>query len=187
MSIPLHIAFRNMQSSPAAETQVRERVGALERFHPRITACNVMLEARHRHQHQGKLFQVRVDLVVPGGEIVVSRDPGADHAHEDLHVAIRDAFDAARRRLEDKARRLRGDMKTHVAPMIGRIVRIQPEKDHAFLTTESGEEIYLHRNSVVGNGFDALRLGDQVRYVLATDPGEKGQQASTVELLSRHT
>jgi ribosome-associated translation inhibitor RaiA len=105
MQIPMQITFRGLAPSEAVEHDVRTHAGRLERFYDGIVGCRVMIEAPHRHQHQGKLFHVRIDLTVPGGDVVVNREPTAHHAHEDVHVAIRDAFDAARRQLENKARR----------------------------------------------------------------------------------
>jgi ribosomal subunit interface protein len=112
----VQITFRGMESSPSAETQVRHKVEELQQFSDRISACRVTLETAHRRHRQGNVYQVRVDLAVPGGTIVVNREPGEDHAHEDLYVAIRDAFDAARRRLQDHVKRLDGVHKQHAPP-----------------------------------------------------------------------
>jgi cold shock CspA family protein/ribosome-associated translation inhibitor RaiA len=180
MPTDVQISFRGMESSPAAEAQVRRRAEELAQFSDRVTACRVMIEAAHQRHRQGRIYHVRVDLPVPGGRIVASREPGEDHAHEDLHVAIRDAFDAVRRRLQDHMRHLDGQTKQHAAPSIGRIVSVFAERDYAFLATETGGEIYVHRNSVIGGGFDALKVGDRVRYVVDAEEGEKGPQASTV-------
>jgi ribosome-associated translation inhibitor RaiA len=87
----------------------------LEKVFDRITSCRVMIEAPHQHQRKGRLFHVRVDLTVPGGELLVRRDPAEHHAHKDVYVAIRDAFDAAVRQLEDHARKLRGDVKSRAS------------------------------------------------------------------------
>ena len=117
MQVELLITFRGMAPSEAVTAKIRERVAKLERFHDRIMACHVVVEAPHRHKHKGKIYAVRIDLTVPGGEIVVNREPGADHAHEDVYVAIRDAFDALRRRLEDYVRKHGGHrMKARPAP-----------------------------------------------------------------------
>jgi len=105
MQIEPVINFRGMDSSEAVTAKIRERLDKLERFHDRILTCHVVVEAPHRHKHKGKIYEVRIDLSVPRGEIVVNREPGADHAHEDVYVAIRDAFDALRRQLEDYARK----------------------------------------------------------------------------------
>ena len=180
MQVPPRISFRNMDPDTSAREQIEHRIAELAQFHDRITSCQVVMEAEHRRQHQGKLYHLTVELNVPGRTIVVGRDPAAHHAHEDAHVAIRDAFNAVRRQLEDHARRARGEEKTHAPAQVGRIVRIFPERGYAFLLTESGEEVYVHANSVIEGGFARLKEGDNVRYVLAPDPGEKGPQASTV-------
>ena len=116
MQIPLQMSFRNMEPSAAIETDVREKAAKLEKFFDRITSCRVMIEAPHRHHHKGKLYQVRIDITVPGQEIVVSHEGPHNHAHEDVYVAIRDAFNAAGRQLEDYARKSRGQVKRHTQP-----------------------------------------------------------------------
>ncbi len=183
MPADVQISFRGMESSPSVEAQVRSRAEELQQFSDRISACRVMLEAAHRHHRQGMIYHVRVDLAVPGGRLVVGREPGEDHAHEDLHVAIRDAFDAARRRLQDHMRRLDGQTKLHEPQPIGRITQVFAERDYAFVATDDGQEVYVHRNAVVDGGFDRLKVGDRVRYVIDPEEGEKGAQASTVILL----
>jgi ribosome-associated translation inhibitor RaiA len=95
------------------ESRIRERAAKLERFNQRITSCHVVIDAPHRHHHKGKLFEVHVDLTVPGQEILASKGAGANHAHENVHVAIRDAFAAVLRQLDGFARRVRGEVKHH--------------------------------------------------------------------------
>jgi ribosomal subunit interface protein len=104
MALPVQITFRNFDPSLALEEHIRERAAKLDHYAERITSCHVVLEAHHRHHHKGRLFHVRIDLVVPGGEIVVSREPHEAHEHEDIYVAIRDAFDAAKRQLQERTR-----------------------------------------------------------------------------------
>ena len=116
MELPLQITFRHMDTSDAVAARIRERAEELERFFDRIMSCRVVVECRHPRRQQGNLFHVRVDLKVPGREIVVGRDPAAHHAHEDVYVAIRDAFDTTRRLLEDHVREARGDVKLHAVP-----------------------------------------------------------------------
>jgi ribosomal subunit interface protein len=101
METPLEIAFVDTDSSPAAETQIRERVARLERRFDRITSCHVYVAAPHRQHRKGNEFEVRIELRVPGTELVVANRPGDAHAHDDLYVAIRDAFQAMESQLEE--------------------------------------------------------------------------------------
>jgi len=179
----VQIFFRGMDSSPSVESQIRRKAQGLQQLSDRMTACRVMLEAGHRHHRHGKIYHVRVELAVPGGTIVVSREPGEDHAHEDLHVAVRDAFDAARRRLQDHMHRLDGHAKRHETASVGRIARVFAERDYAFLETPEGEEVYVSRNAVIAGSFDRLKVGDRVRYVIDPTEGDKGPQASAVVAL----
>jgi ribosome-associated translation inhibitor RaiA/cold shock CspA family protein len=180
MPANVQISFRGMETSPSVEAQVRHRAEELQQLSDRVTACRVTLEAAHRRHRQGTIYHVRVELAVPGGKLLVNREPGENHAHEDMHVAVRDAFDAARRRLQAHMRRLDGQTKQHEAPSVGRIARVFAERDYAFLATAAGEEVYLSRNSVVGGGFDRLKVGDRVRYVVGPEGSDNGPQASAV-------
>ncbi|MDP1637211.1 MAG: ribosome-associated translation inhibitor RaiA [Candidatus Nitrotoga sp.] len=108
MQTPLQITVRNIEHSDALETRIRDKAQKLEEFCKHIMSCRVVVEAPHKHHHQGKQFNVRIEIGVPGNEIVVNRDH-----HEDVYVALRDAFNAAKRQLEDYARKIRGDVKTH--------------------------------------------------------------------------
>ena len=114
MPIPLNISFHGMPSSAALEDHIREKVESLEQLHPNLTRCNVTIQQPHQHKHQGNAFNVRIDLYVPGDEIVVNRD-----ADEDPYVALRDAFDAARRQVVKHAEKKRGDVKRHSLPRGG--------------------------------------------------------------------
>ena len=186
MLTPVQITFRNIDPSPAVEAKVRERVEELERFHPRLVSCRVMIEAPNRRRRTGDLFHIRVDVKVPGKEIVVKRDPPEHHAHEDIDVAVRDCFDAARRQLEDHARRQRGDTKVHQVPSHGKIANLIAEQDYGFISASDGMEVYFHRNAVINKGFDKLTVGDEVRFTIHPDEGEKGPQASTVVPTGKH-
>jgi ribosomal subunit interface protein len=184
MQLPLQVTFRNMPRSEAVEIKIREKVDKLNKFYDRIMSCRVVVEAPHAHHHQGKLFHVNVDITVPNGELVVSRDKHDNHAHEDLYVAIRDAFNAAQRQLQGYARKQRNDVKTHDVPPHGRIVDLVPAMDYGTIATPDGREIYFHRNSVLNGGFDALEVGVEVRF--SEVMGEKGPQASTVQTVGKH-
>jgi len=108
MQIPMQITIRDIEHSEVLETHIREKAKKLDEFFNHIMSCRVVVEMPHKHHHQGKQYNVRIDIGVPGNEIVVNRD----HS-EDVYIALRDAFDAAKRQLEDYARKVRGDIKTH--------------------------------------------------------------------------
>lgn len=107
MQVPLHITFHGLDVSPALEARIREHAAKLEQFYDRITRCEVAVELPHQHHRHGKHWHIRIQLTVPGQDIVVSRDPGRDEDHEDPYVAVRDAFAAARRQLEEHVKRVR--------------------------------------------------------------------------------
>jgi ribosomal subunit interface protein len=178
--LPLQVVFRNMDHSPAVEARVREQAEKLERFYDRIMSCRVVVETHHRHHHKGNLYHVRIDLTVPGDELVVSREPADRHAHEDVYVAVRDAFDAMRRQLQDFARKQRGDVKEHEPPPHGRIREIAPLAGYGVIETSDGREIPFTRNSVVDYDFDKLEVGDSVRFVEVES--DEGPAASTVHV-----
>jgi ribosomal subunit interface protein len=180
MDVPLEISFRNMDHSDAVELRVRERAVKLEQYFGRINSCRVVVEAPERSKRKGQLFHVRLDITVPGKELVVNRHPGAKHAHEDVYVAIRDAFRAAERQLEDHSRRVSGRVKAHEAPPHGKVLRLFPDQDYGFIALSDGQEVYFHRNAVVNDGFDTLEVGAEVRLAIAEKEGVEGPQASTV-------
>ena len=108
MKIPLQIAVRNMPHSAVLEERIRENAAKLEEFHTRIVSCRVAIEASGKHRSKGRQFEVRIDVRVPGDELVANR------AHnEDVYVAVRDAFNAVRHQLQETARIVRGDTKAH--------------------------------------------------------------------------
>lgn len=109
MQTPLRITFRHLEPSPAVEARVREHVERLERFHQRITACQVIIEAPPAHRHNGAQFNIKIGLSLPGAEINVHSERTNDTEHADVYVALRDAFDIVKRCLRDHAREHRGD------------------------------------------------------------------------------
>jgi ribosome-associated translation inhibitor RaiA/cold shock CspA family protein len=184
MKTPLQVAFRNLERSEAVEAKVRERAGKLETYCDCILGCRVVVEARHKHHHRGNHYHVRVDVTVPDGEFVANREPDEHHAYTDVYVAIRDAFDAVRRQLEDYVRRQDRRVKAHVAPPHGRVVELYPAEDYGRIETPDGRLVYFHRNSVVDADFDKLAIGTEVRF--DTEQGERGPQASTVHVVGKH-
>jgi len=116
MLLPLQITFRHMEPLPALEARVRELAAKLEKFSKHMVRCHIVLEPPAHHQHQGFLYDFMIDITLPDEQIAIRHSHPADHAHEDPYVALRDAFRAARRRLEDYERKRRHDVKTHTEP-----------------------------------------------------------------------
>lgn len=182
MKLPLQVVFRNMEPSEAVEAKIRERCEKLDAFYEHIMSCRVMVEAQHKHHHQGNLYHVRVDLKVPEAELVASREPDQHHAYEDVYVAIRDAFDTIRRQLEDYVRRRRGQVKQHEVPPHGRIAELYA--DYGKIATPDGRLVYFHRNSVLDEAFEHLAIGTEVRFV--EEMGELGPKATSVHVVGKH-
>lgn len=184
MRSPVQITFRNMDRSAAVEASVRELAQRLDHYFDDIMGCRVVVECDHQHHHKGNLYHVRIDLTVPDAELVVSREPVEHHAHEDVYVAVHDAFDSMRRKLEDHARRHRGDIKHHDLPPQGRVREIMPAADWGVIESNEGRDVRFSRASVSNEDFDALEPGDAVRFVATED--EQGRLvASRVHLMGR--
>ena len=200
--IPVQVTFRNLAHDEALEQEIRDRVSWLEQFHADIVRCHVLVEVPHRHHHDGRHFHLRIDVTVPGGPpIVVSHEPSLhgrskafeDEAHrkedeiESVHryarVAIHEAFDIARRRVEDFAREQRGTVKAHDVPTHGEVVELSKADGYGFI--QAGElRVYFNRASVLDDAFDHVTIGTPVAFV--EEKGERGPQASTVRVLGKH-
>ncbi|MCI0338796.1 MAG: HPF/RaiA family ribosome-associated protein [Acidobacteria bacterium] len=201
MQLPIQITFRNMESSPAVEARIREEAEKFSEFYDHIMGCRVMVEIPHQHRHRGKRFHIRIDLTVPGGEIVVKHEPSLHDSiqqtetekrkkeqeiaapHKEIYVAIRDAFKAARRRLQDYARKQSGAVKRHEPAPRAHVSRLFPEEGYGYLEIPEGSEIYFHKNSVLNDGFGKLAVGTEVSFV--EEAGDKGPQASTVRIIGK--
>jgi cold shock CspA family protein len=196
----VQITFRNLDPSSVIEGTIREEAAKLSLFYPLIMGCHVAVGVPHRHHRRGATYHVRIEITVPGGDIVVKREPGLaaparqmrqgriqkrlerTTPHKDLSLAIRDAFQIAGRRLQDYARRQRGDVKMHNPLEMGSVTRILPDESYGFLTSKDGRQIYFHKNSVLKGQFSRLKEGTVVSFV--EEEGEKGPQASTVRVVS---
>lgn len=138
MQILVQIFFRNIDRSFSMEAAIRERTMKLGRFSANISSCRVTVEALHKHHTKGKTYRVVVNVRVAGGGVVASQDPGQDHAHEDVYVAIRDAFNAAGRQLLDFIRVRRGKIKRHESQHYGRVNAMHPDMDFGRIKMPDG-------------------------------------------------
>lgn len=185
MQVPLDITFQNSEPSEALRSEVEKHAERLEKFHDRITSCHVAIAVpatRHRH---GDLFSVHIRIAMPQHkDILVTKTHGDSPEHEHAIVAIKDAFAAAQRQVEDAVRETRGQVKPHEVENHGRVAKFVAGEGYGFIETADGSEVYFHRNSVLEDAFDRLTVGSEVRFV--EEMGEKGPQASTVRLIGKH-
>jgi cold shock CspA family protein len=174
MKTPLQIAFHNLPHSRVIERAIQEAVDRLENSHDRITSCRVIVDKPHRHHKEGNLFQIRIDLKMPGAEMVIKRESDGSLAYSELSLVIQQAFEEMQAQIEEFVNRRRGFVKTHEELPHARVTRLFTEAGYGFLETLDGREIFFHRNSVLGSGFSSLDVGTEVSFV-----EELGEMRST--------
>lgn len=177
MKLPLQITFRDINSSTALSEHIGRRAERLDQFCDRIMSCRIAIEATNRGARQ---FHVRIDLKAPGVELVSSHTPSGV-LRTDPYVVIDAAFDDMERQLEDYKHRY--DVKRHNGSPHARVAKIFRDREFGFLEAPDGREIYFHAHSVLRNRWDHLEVGTEVRF--AEEDGDKGPQASTVDVVGR--
>jgi len=184
MQTPIQITFRGMPVSEELESACHREVLKLEHFAHGITRCRITIAKPSGRHVSGALYEVRLDITIPGQKIVVTRVPLQHTSNERVDLAVREAFDTARRQVEDAVRKQRGEVKTHETPAHGRIARFFPLERYGFIEASDGRELYFHANSLLKTEFESLSVGDQVRFVL--EHGENGPQATSVARVGVH-
>ena len=184
MDRPLEIAFHNMDSSPSLEADIRTRVDKLEKRYGRLIGCRVSVEKLHNSRRTGNVFEVHVVMSVPGRDLAVSREPNKakqKYANPDAWTSVRDAFEAAEKQLESFKQARREDTTAPTAhAMAGQVTLIEPGTDHGFILTNTGTQLYFHRDSVTDCRFEDLKVGDLVHYV--EEAGNAGPTATKVRV-----
>lgn len=175
MKMPVQIQFHNMDPSEALEDSAREHVLKLEMLASDIMSCRVAIDLEQKHKQQGRPYCVRIDLTLPGHELVVNRVH-----NEDVYVALRDAFDSMKRQLEDLVRKRRGQEKQHPVPLHGEIVSMDDQGGFGFIRTAAGDEYYFSRDNVASTPFEHVETGKTVQFI--PDLGGEGLQAKRVSL-----
>ncbi|MGE5085477.1 MAG: cold shock domain-containing protein [Bacillota bacterium] len=183
LMIDLKINYLGMPESNSVSAAVWDHVKHLELFSAQLMSCHVVINRPPRKSHQGGIYHIKIHLHMKGSDIVIDREPGKNHAHEDVYVALRDAFDAAKRKIEDYTRIRSGRVKNSVKPMHARIIRLLFNEDCGFVLTEDQREIYFHRNSVINQNFEDLKVGQEVRFSEAM--GENGPQITSMQVVGR--
>jgi len=188
-----------MDPDPALEKEIYQQVAKLARFYDRIMNCTVLV-APLGGRRKGNPCHVRIDLGLPQATLVVEHEPSLhatakdtadERASKKMELrperknparAVHDAFGEMRRRLQDYARKQRGDTKTSEEPQeAARVVQLVPDENYGFCATEDGRLVYFHRNSVTDGRFEGLRVGSKVK--LVQELGEKGPQATTLHVV----
>jgi cold shock CspA family protein len=181
MQTPVQVTFRRVDPSPAVEMRVRELAERLYHYCGHITGCHVVIQGPPAHRHKGAPYSVRIDVIVPGQELAVDSERDLHHEHGDIYVALRDAFDAMRRQLEDYVRRRRGDTKHHEATnRTGVIAEIDANAGFGRIDSDDGHLIYFHSRSVHDTQFESLAVGTRVKF--EDEPGDAGPQAIAVRV-----
>ncbi|MBL28803.1 MAG: 30S ribosomal protein S30 [Rhodospirillaceae bacterium] len=181
MDVPLELSFHQVDSSETVEQRIRERAAKLDRLYDHIASCRVAVEAPHRQHRKGNQMRVRIDISVPGKELVVTRSPHRPeqtYADPDVYALVNDAFDAAERQIKEFKAKHKREAKPHDAPMTGQVLSIAGDRDHGFLRSADGRELYFHRNSLTHEALESLAAGDRVHYLEVA--GDTGPHASKV-------
>jgi len=175
MQTPLQVTFRNIENTPGIEKRIQVKIRKLEKHIDQIISCQVVIERIKDHPHQGKLYNVRVNLNLPHKELVSNKNQQAD-----LYIAIRDAFHDILRQASDRMNIGEGHVKSHAAMLEGVVVRIFKEKGFGFIETPDGDEFYFNSSNVTYPNFQKLVVGAKVHFIKMVS--DEGLQAHRISL-----
>lgn len=183
MRLPLEITYRQVEKTEDLDGFIRELAGRLDRFNDHIMSCRVAVEQPNDAIKQGSGYRVRIDVTVPPRhELVVVREANEGQVNDSIFKIVDDAFEAMKRQVQKLASQQRGEVKRHPEQEEGKAIVQKLFDEHGFLRTlDSGDDVYFHRNSVIGYEFDDLEVGTVVNCVITQ--GIQGPQASTVKVL----
>ena len=182
MESPPNITYRNIDRSPAIDEHITRRIAELEKTHPKIVGCDVVIDAPQKTKVTGTEFAVRVTLRVPGPDIHVERHVGRSGAAEDVNLAIHEAFDAVRRILnEQKQEMAQIHVKHHPPVLHGRVDRLFEGEGYGFLVADDGREVYFERDNLTTDHWDKIRVGTKLRF--REMDGDKGPYAINVTIM----
>lgn len=172
------LTLRNIKPSPSLKNAIDQKMEKLEGLYPRLVSGRVVIESPNRRHHHGNLVVVHIYLTTGGskGVIVHQRD-------QDVQVAIRDAFEAIHRQLQDLTKRGREKVRNHKVLPRASVSKLFLEEGYGFIESPDGREIYFHRNSVHGDGFDQLQVGTELHF--SEEMGEQGPQAVSIKPVRR--
>jgi ribosome-associated translation inhibitor RaiA len=175
------ISFHNLDRSPAVENIVKHRIEKLEKRHARITGCELTIEAPQKVKRKARTFRVKLNLHLPGKDVLVGREAAQGSAQDDVVLAVNRAFSAAEKVLKRlKKKRNALEVKQHPPVLHGTITEIEPELGYGQLRADDGREVYFQRDALTSNFWDQLACGTRLRF--REMKGEKGPFAAAVTL-----
>lgn len=177
--LPIQITIKDVAHSPQLESDIRAKAEKLTRFYKRICSCRVVAGLMQKNKHQGKLYNVRIDVTVPGKEFATTHK-----RNQDPYVAVRDAFIAMERQLEEHSHKRHGRVKTHHDVMHGQVVRIVLDEGYGFIDGTDGNEYYFSITNVSHPQFQQLSIGDTVEFIAVAY--SDGRQAHRVVRNKHH-
>lgn len=179
MQSPPNITYRNLSPSTAVDDHINRRLEELEKYHPRIVGCDVVIEAPQKPKRNARDFEVRLTVRVPGPDIHITQHVGQSGAIEDINLAIHKAFDSARRKLKEQKREMsRHEVKAHPPVMHGRIVRMFEGEGYGYVLADDGHEVFFNRESLVSGDWEKLKVDGKIRFREMN--GEMGLYAANI-------
>jgi ribosomal subunit interface protein len=187
MQIPAKIMFHNVDDSPSLEARIIEKIAKLDKRFRGLMGCHVVVESAHHHKQKGRLYSVRIDVTLPGGELVVSHHSGKNPImHDKVFAAMNNAFLGIERRLSRFFEK-RSEGARESQWQDGVVSNVIAKERFGFLATIDGTQVYFHENAVAGMRFNDLDIGSKVRFLVAEGEGIKGPQASVVRVGRKST
>lgn len=179
MQSPAHITFKNTEASPAVEARVFEHIAHLERFHPELIGCNVAITALPARRRLQPAHVVEIELRTSDRVFRVRSETEEQEAYLDVFIALRDAFEAAKRLLRKQAAERNGEPHRVPTPRIGTIEHLA--NGYGRIAADDGRTVYFHRNCLRETTFGTLSVGTIVEF--EEDLGNHGPQAAVVRLV----
>jgi cold shock CspA family protein/ribosome-associated translation inhibitor RaiA len=180
MKVPAQIIFKDIPRYESIEQRIEVLTKKLDTFCDQIMSCRVVVAVPHQHHVQGNPYSIRIEMTVPGKEIIATAEPAEQSGIDDVNLAINEAFDSAKRQLQDYMRRRRRQTKLHNKKPIGVISSLNFDEQYGYISTSEGEKIYFHANSIINGDFHKLTLGSLVSF--EQEDGDQGAQASSIIL-----
>lgn len=187
MQIPLEITYKHVDGSDWIDDYIRSRAAKLENISDDIVSCRVVIEQTQHPHRTGNPYRAHIEVNLPArGALVAEKTDKVIDPHVQLRPIIRNAFEAMEKQLKKQCAKRNGHVKQtndEPIPSVAAVVRLFEKDGYGFIKNLSGEEFYFHRNSVLHDDFDRLSEGTRVRF--EPEEGEKGLQASTVQILDK--